>query len=194
MPDEPLTELLAAAADGRPGALEGAFAAVYAELKQLAHRHRRRSRPGDTLSTTVLVHEAFLKLGAASSLRVLDRAHFFALAARAMRQILVDAARARGAGKRGGEAIVVELDERDAAVAAVADDVVALDRALERLAAVDERLAALVEARFFAGLTDAELAELSGRNERTVRRDWEKARAFLLRELRGPSDAGRSGP
>lgn len=180
-----VTQLLAAARVGEAGALERAFAVVYGELKRLAGRQRARSRPGDTLSTTVLVHEAFLKLAAGGALAVQDRQHFFALAARAMRQILVDAARARSAEKRGGGAIVVELDERDAAVAAVADDVVALDRALERLEAVDERLARLVEARFFAGLTDAELAELLDRNERTVRRDWEKARAFLLRDLRG---------
>ena len=189
MEAEPVTQLLAAARAGEVGALERAFAAVYGELKRLAGRPRARCRPGDTLSTTVLVHEAFLKLSAGGALAVQDRQHFFALAARAMRQILVDAARARAAEKRGGGAIVVELDERDAAVAAVADDVVALDRALARLEAVDERLARLVEARFFAGLTDAELAELFDRNERTVRRDWEKARAFLLRDLRGvPAD------
>lgn len=180
-----MTELLVASRRGEPGALERAFAAVYDELKRVASRQRSRSRPGDTLSTTELVHETFLKLTAGGAAEIANRQHFFALAARAMRQILVDAARARAADKRGGGAVVVELDERDAAVAAVADDVVALDRALERLEAVDERLARMVEARFFAGLTDAELAELFERNERTVRRDWEKARAFLLRDLRG---------
>jgi RNA polymerase sigma factor (TIGR02999 family) len=182
---EPVTELLAASRAGDRGAFERAFAAVYDELRSLARRQRARSRPGDTLSTTVLVHEAFLKLAQGRAVAVQDRHHFFALAARAMRQILVDAARARAAGKRGAGVAAVELGEGDAAVAAIADDVVALDRALEKLAAVDARLVELVEARFFAGLTDRELAEVFDRNERTVRRDWERARAFLLRELRG---------
>lgn len=191
MADETLSELLAAAGGGEAGAFERAFTAIYGELKRLAHRQRARSRPGDTLSTTVLVHEVFLKLSAGGALTIRDREHFFALAARAMRQILVDAARTRTASKRGGpDAVRVELGEDDAAVAAVADDVVALDRALGRLEALDERLARLVEARFFAGLTDAEIAELLGRNERTVRRDWDKARAFLLRELRGGAAPG----
>ncbi|QQR75956.1 MAG: sigma-70 family RNA polymerase sigma factor [Holophagales bacterium] len=193
MADQTLSELFAAAEGGETGAFERAFTAIYGELKRLARRQRARSRPGDTLSTTVLVHEVFLKLSAGGALTIRDREHFFALAARAMRQILVDAARTRAAAKRGGPAAVrVELGEEDAAVAAVADDVVALDRALARLEAVDERLARLVEARYFAGLTDAEVAELLGRNERTVRRDWEKARAFLLRELRGGAPPGTS--
>ena len=181
------TAELAASRGGDPRALERAFAAVYDELRALAHRHRRRSRPGETLSTTVLVHEVYLKLVHGGRVEVRDRHHFFALAARAMRQILVDAARSRTAAKRGGGAVRVELDERDLPVAALAEDLVALDRALEHLEAVDERLARLVEARFFAGLTDAELAALFERNERTVRRDWERARVFLLRELRGPA-------
>jgi RNA polymerase sigma factor (TIGR02999 family) len=183
--DEPVTELLAASRGGDRGAFERAFAAVYEELYVLARRQRARSRPGETLSTTVLVHEAFLKLCHGRAVAVQDRQHFFALAARAMRQILVDAARSRAAGKRGGGVAALELDERDLPVDAVAVEVVALDRALEKLAAIDARLASLVEARFFAGLTDAELARAFDRNERTVRRDWERARAFLLRELRG---------
>lgn len=190
MSAEPVTELLAASRGGDRGAFERVFAAVYAELRALARRQRARSRPGATLSTTVLVHEAFLKLSQGCSVPVVDREHFFALAARAMRQILVDAARSRAAEKRGGGAIAVELAEGDAAVAAIADDVVALDRALERLAAVDPHLAGLVEARFFAGLTDAELASALGRNERTIRRDWQRARAFLLRELAGNRSGG----
>ena len=189
MSDEPVTELLAASRGGDRSAFERAFAAVYAELHALARRQRARSRPGETLSTTVLVHEAFLKLSQGREVAVQDRQHFFALAARAMRQILVDAARARAAGKRGGDLVRLELEERDLPVEAVAVEVVALDRALEKLAAVDARLASLVEARFFAGLTDAELARAFDRNERTVRRDWERARAFLLRELRGAPTA-----
>ena len=192
MPTDPITDLLAASRGGDRRAFESAFAAVYEELRRIAHGQRLRSRPGETLSTTVVVHELFLKLSQGRPVAVRDREHFFALAARAMRQILVDAARARGAAKRGAGAVAVELDERDLAVDGVAVEVVALDRALGRLEAVDERLARLVEARFFAGLTDAELAELLDRNERTVRRDWEKARAFLLRELRGSPPARES--
>jgi len=183
--DEPVTELLAASRGGDRGALERAFAAVYGELHRLAHRQRAKSRPGDTLSTTVLVHEAFLKLSQGAPVAVQDRQHFFALAARAMRQILVDAARARVADKRGGGATPVELLDGDLRTDAIAVDVVALDRALGRLESVDSHLARLVEGRFFAGLTDAELALALGRNERTVRRDWQRARAFLLRELQG---------
>ncbi len=186
MADESVTQLLAAAREGDRAALERAFAAVYGELHRLARRQRARSRPGDTLSTTVLVHEAFLKLSQGAPVAIQDRQHFFALAARAMRQILVDAARSRVAGKRGGGAVPVEFLEADARVEAVAVDVVALDRALDRLEAVDAQLARLVEGRFFAGMTDAELALALGRNERTVRRDWQRARAFLLRELAQP--------
>ena len=186
MADESVTQLLAASREGDRAALERAFAAVYGELHRLARRQRARSRPGDTLSTTVLVHEAFLKLSQGAPVAIQDRQHFFALAARAMRQILVDAARARVAGKRGGGVVPVEFLEADASVEAVAVDVVALDRALDRLEAVDAQLARLVEGRFFAGLTDAELALALGRNERTVRRDWQRARAFLLRDLGAP--------
>jgi RNA polymerase sigma factor (TIGR02999 family) len=186
--DEPVTLLLAASRDGDPAAMARAFAAVYGELHALAHRQRARSRPGDTLSTTVLVHEAFLKLAHGAPVAVQDRHHFFALAARAMRQILVDAARARAADKRGSGIAPVELLEGDLRIDAVAVDIVALDRALDRLEAVDPRLTRLVEGRFFAGLTDPELAATLGRNERTVRRDWQRARAFLLRELRGTEE------
>lgn len=190
MADESVTQLLAASREGDRAALERAFAAVYGELHRLARRQRARSRPGDTLSTTVLVHEAFLKLCQGAPVAIQDRQHFFALAARAMRQILVDAARSRVAEKRGGGLVPVELLEADASVEAIAVDVVALDRALDRLEEVDSHLARLVEGRFFAGLTDAELALALGRNERTVRRDWQRARAFLLRELAGSGAAG----
>lgn len=190
MADDSVTQLLAASRGGDRGALERAFAAVYDELHRLAHYQRAKSRPGDTLSTTVLVHEAFLKISQGAPVPLQDRQHFFALAARAMRQILVDAARARVADKRGGGVVPVELLEGDLRVDALAVDVVALDRALDRLEAVDPQLARLVEGRFFAGLTDAELAETLGRNERTVRRDWQRARAFLLRELAGAAADG----
>lgn len=160
------------------------FAHVYDELKQLAHRHRSRGQPGATLSTTALVHEVYLRFARGTSLELRDRHHFFALASRAMRQILVDAARARSAEKRGGGAEVFVLGDGDARVEALAEDFLALDRALDRLGDLDGRLARLVELRFFVGLCDRELAEIFGQSERTVRRDWQKARAFLLREMR----------
>ncbi len=185
LPHDLFGELLAASRGGDRGAFQSAFTVVYDELRALAHALRSHSRPGATLTTTVLVHETFLKLARGQEVAIQDRHHFFALAARAMRQVLVDAARARQAGKRGDGLPPLALQEIDLPVDPIADDIVALDRALERLEAVDERLARLVEARFFGGLSDAEIAELLDRNERTVRRDWAKARVFLLHELAG---------
>jgi RNA polymerase sigma factor (TIGR02999 family) len=155
------------------------FAAVYGELKRLAHGQLARG-PRGTLSTTALVHEAYLKLRGST---VRDREHFFALAARAMRQVLVDYARERGAAKRGGELARVSLDGEALAIETLIDEVLAVDVALGRLEALDERLARLVEWRYFAGMTEPEIAAVLGVTDRTVRRDWQKARAFLYREL-----------
>jgi len=161
------------------------FAAAYDELKRIARRQLRRLRPGQTLSTTALVHEAFVKL-ARSPASTHDRAHFLALAARAMRQILVDYARQRGSLKRGGDLRPASLDPDSISVEAVADELVGIDRALTQLEAVDDRLAQVVEWRFFGGMTEEEVALALGVTERTVRRDWQKARAFLYNELRRP--------
>lgn len=155
------------------------FAAVYGELKRLAHGQLARG-PRGTLSTTALVHEAYLKLRGSS---VGDREHFLALAARAMRQVLVDYARERRAAKRGGGLARVSLDGEALAVETLVDEVLAVDTALARLEAVDERLARLVEWRYFGGMTDVEIAAALGVTDRTLRRDWLKARAFLYREL-----------
>jgi RNA polymerase sigma factor (TIGR02999 family) len=155
---------------------------VYEELRRAAKRQRRREREDDTLSTTALVHEAYLKLVDQTKADYRDRAHFFAAAALAMRRILVDRARERLAYKRGGALRRVDLDE-----SAVADDqsesLLELDEALSDLAKVDQRLARVVEYRFFGGLTEEETGAALGITARTVRRDWTKAKALLHARL-----------
>lgn len=162
--------------------MASAFSAAYGELRRLAHRELRRRQPPQTLATTALVHEAFLKL-VRRPVAVEDQAHFFALAARAMRQILVDYARERCAQKRNRGVRATMLDEAEIPVDAIADDLIGIDHALSRLEHLDERLAQIVEWRFFGGMTEEEIASSLGIATRTVRRDWQKARAFLYREL-----------
>lgn len=156
------------------------YAAAYAELKRLAHRQLGNMGGSDTLSTTELVHEAFLKLG---SREWEDKAHFFGAAARAMRQVLVDFARRRRAAKRGGMASPFTLRTDDASLEFQLDEILALDAALDRLDRLSKRLRQVVELRFFAGLSEQEIANLLGVTARTVERDWTKARLFLLHEL-----------
>lgn len=188
------TALLAAARGGDRGAYDRVFARVYAELRRVASRQAARLGASETLSTTVLVHEAYLKLVGSAAQGANDRVHFFALAARAMRQILIDHARSRGRQKRGAAAPHIELDRVElAAESPAAEDLLALDRALGRLAAVDPELERMVEWRFFAGLTLEEIAALSGVSERTLKRDWQVARAFLLREVSGAATAPGEG-
>jgi RNA polymerase sigma factor (TIGR02999 family) len=193
-PDTPgeITLLLAAARDGERDAMDRVFGLVYRELRSLAHRQLGYGQRDGTLQTTALVHEAYLKLARRETLELRDRAHFFALAARAMRQILVDYARERLAQKRGGGALVLELDEGRSAASSPDDgpfasdaEVLALDAALTRLATLDERLGKLVELRFFGGLSVEETAKLLAVSDRTVKRDWRRARAFLHVELAG---------
>lgn len=187
------TALLRAARLGDREAYDRFFSRVYEELRRVASRQAARfGRHGQeaTLATTALVHEAYLKLAGGAVVAGQDRVHFFALAARAMRQILIDHARERGRRKRGAGEPRVELDalafELEApAGEAAAEDLLALDRALERLGAVDPELERMVEWRFFAGMTLPEIAELVGVSERTLKRDWSVARAFLVRELDG---------
>jgi len=184
-----ITGLLAAARQGDGSATQRLMALVYDELRAMARRQLRRRRPGQTVTTTALVHEAYLKLVDHEGVTWQDRSHFFSVAALAMRHILVDSARRRVAKKRGGEDVRITLDELrlggepDAEARAV--EVLAVDRALEALAALNERLSQLVELRFFAGLTEEETAQVMGTSERTVRRDWRKARAFLFQALGG---------
>ena len=159
-----------------------ALPVVYRELKAIAAAHLARGRP-DELQPTVLVHEAYLKLLGASGADVRDRRHFFALAARAMRQLCVDHARARGAAKRGGGRAEVTLDEAVARAASLDIDVLDLDAALAELAELDEREARVVELRFFVGLSVEEVAEALETSVTTVEREWRAARAWLGRRL-----------
>ena len=181
MTDEGVTELLAAWRAGDRGAAGRLMPLVYDELRRIARG--RLAGQDQTLQTTALVHEAYLKLAGHSRLDVLDRHHFFALAARAMRQLVVDHARRRTAQKRGGEVRMVALDDMQIPVDDRADEMLALDEALERLSALDETLGRIVELRFFAGLSVEETAQALDCSARTVKRDWRKARAFLYNEL-----------
>jgi RNA polymerase sigma factor (TIGR02999 family) len=177
-----VTALLHSARDGDDGALGALFSCVYDELRRLAHRVRGGGG-GETLNTTALVHEAYLKLVPSGDLDWSGRAHFFGVAARAMRQVLVDAARRRRAVKRGGGELLVTLDDAPAASTLRIEQLIELDEALHRLGRLDERQVRVVEHRFFAGLTSRETAEALGLSVPTVERDWRAARAWLAREL-----------
>jgi len=176
-----ITEILRGL-DSDGGSFDDLVPAVYDELRMLARSQLRRLRPGQTLDTTALVHEAYLRLSEAEP-RWENRRHFFATAAKVMRHLLVDAARRRGSAKRGGDAERLEIREDDAAVVHEAEEVLEIDRALEELAEHLPRLARVVECRFFGGLTEEETAEALGVTDRTVRRDWVKARAWLHHRL-----------
>jgi RNA polymerase sigma factor (TIGR02999 family) len=177
-----VTQLLAEARAGDPAKLEAVFTAVYPELKRLASFRAAGRARDSTLTTTVLVHETFIKLIGARHLDIQDRRHFFACAGRAMRHILVDHARAALSDKRGGGVAPVELPT-DLADGRAPTEWIDLDRALDELEEVLPELRELVELRFFAGLTREETAELLGCSERTVQRDWQRARAFLYARL-----------
>ena len=178
-----VTLLLRAARQGDAAAADDLFGVVYGDLKRIARRQLGGSG-GATMTTTALVHEAYLRLARPGNLELNDRTHFFAVAARAMRQILVDHARRRVAEKRGGGAFAVELDEgRIGAPDDRAAVLVALDDALAKLGRVDERLARLVEWRYFGGMTFEEAAAGMELSDRTLKRDWKRAKAFLYREL-----------
>lgn len=159
------------------------FPLVYDELRRIAHRPLGRERPDHTLGTTALVHEAYLRLADQTRAQLTDRAHFFAVAARAMRRILVDYARRYRALKRGGAPARVSLSDAVLVAEQRADALVALDEALMRVAGVDERLSRVVECRFFGGLTEDETAEALAVTSHTVRRDWVKAKGWLSQAL-----------
>ena len=183
-PAEPITELLAASRRGDAAASERIFAALYAELRKIAHYERRRLHHGETLNTTAVVHEAYLRLLRDEELPWESRAHLLGTAAIAMRHLLVDRARARLATKRGGGETPMDLDD-DLQLEAVqqSEEVLALDEALGRLERTSGRLARVVELRFFGGLTESETGEVLGLDERTIHRDWQKAKAFLHHQL-----------
>jgi RNA polymerase sigma factor (TIGR02999 family) len=181
-PDE-ITARLRAAGRGDREALDEVFALVYDELRRRAQAQRRRWSGDQTLDTTALVHEAYLKLVDQSRAQWNDRAHFLAVAARAMRHVLVNYAEQRRAAKRGGGAPHVPLDENNPVSEETADEVIALHEALQRLADVSERQARVVEARFFAGLSIEETAAALDISPATVKRDWQLASAWLHREM-----------
>ncbi len=176
-----VTELLQDARQGDAHAFDLLYAQVYDELRRLAHVVRR-GRGSETLSTTALVHEAYIRLLPAHDLAWQDRTHFFRVAARAMRQILIDAARRRLAAKRGGDAIAITFNESLHGGMQI-EDVIALDDALKQLENMDARQAQVVEYRLFAGLTVEETAQLLGVGPATVKRDWRVARAWLVNAL-----------
>jgi RNA polymerase sigma factor (TIGR02999 family) len=182
-----VTTLLVAWSGGDETALNHLMPIVDAELRRLARNLMRGERTGHTLQTTAVVNEAYLRLVDLSRIRWQDRAHFFAMSARLMRRVLVDHARARNNEKRGGRFMRVSLDEALGASATRGADLVALDDALNALAAIDERKAKVIELRFFGGLSVEDTAAMLHISEVTVMRDWRFARSWLLRELGGGS-------
>jgi RNA polymerase sigma factor (TIGR02999 family) len=185
VPPEPITALLVAHRHGRPDAFDKLVSLVYPELRQVARRQLRPWRPGLTLDTGAVVHEAYLKLVDQTKVEWQDRGHFFAIAARVMRHVIVDYARKRHAQKRGGGSVA--LTEREVAIEAQAEELVGLNELLERLGAESPRLLQVVECRFFAGYSETETAEALGVSARTVERDWLRARVWLRAAMAGPA-------
>lgn len=187
----PVTQLLSRVSAGDNDAVDRLFPLVYQQLRSAAESVLRSERPGHTLQPTALVHEAYLKLVGGGAIPAKDRSHFLSIAARAMRQILVDHARRRGARKRGQGETPLPLDFpiADDGRGLAFDELIALDDALDHLSENSPRLRSVVELRFFAGLNEEQIAETLGVTTRTVQRDWVRARAWLYREVYG--DEGR---
>jgi len=180
-----VTALLVSWREGDQNALEKLIPIVYSDLRRIAARYMRSQQEGHTLQTTALVHEAYLRLIRERDRTWENRAHFFGVAAVIMRNLLVDHARAATRGKRGGAAVEIRLDDAGAALSSVdPEDLLALDEALHRLAEVDPRASRIVELRYFVGLTNEEIAEVIAASEKTVKRDWNTAKAWLRAELR----------
>jgi RNA polymerase sigma-70 factor, ECF subfamily len=186
-----VTRLLQAWGAGDESALEQLMPLVYAELHRLAHRYMSLEQSGQTLQTTALVHELYLRLVDVKQIDLKDRAHFYAICARLMRRILVDFARSRSYQKRGGGITHVQLDEAATISAVVGSELIAVDDALKRLAGIDLRKSQVIELRFFGGLSVEETALALKVSAETVMRDWRLARSWLLRELdpEGPHEA-----
>jgi len=182
-PPQEITQLLVDWSNGNQAALDQLMPLVYTELRQLAHWYMRRERPGHTMQTTALIHEAYLRLVDQTQVRWENQAHFFGIAARLMRQILIEHARSHTRAKRGGGAVTLSLDEAALVSQARAVELLALNDALERLATVDPRKSRVVELRFFGGLSVEETARVLNIASNTVLRDWRLAKAWLHREI-----------
>ena len=183
MPDEPLTVTLRAAHAGDREAADRAYAALYPELVKIARARLRVHQSNTLLDTQALVHESFLRFVSADKLGIADRKHFFAYAAKTMRNIVIDFARRRQAERHGGNAERVTLDSRLLGETGQEASVIDVDKILRELEALDPTLAQVVEMRYFGGFTDAEIAAAMDISDRTVRRHWDKARAFMLAQL-----------
>jgi RNA polymerase sigma factor (TIGR02999 family) len=190
----PVTQLLSRVSAGDNDAVDRLFPLVYQQLRNAAESVLRSERPGHTLQPTALVHEAYLKLVGGGAIPAKDRSHFLSIAARAMRQILVDHARRRGARKRGQGETPLPLDFpiADDGRGLAFDELIALDDALDHLSENSPRLRSVVELRFFAGLNEEQIAETLGVTTRTVQRDWVRARAWLYREVYGDEGRGEA--
>jgi RNA polymerase sigma factor (TIGR02999 family) len=184
---EPITSILVAYRHGQPDAFDRLVSLVYPELRRIARRQLRPWRPGLSLDTGAVVHDAYVKLVDQTKVEWQDRNHFFAIAARVMRQVIIDYARKRHAQKRGGGN--VPLGDREVAIQAQAHELLELNELLGRLEAEDPRLLQVVECRFFAGYSETETAKALGVSTRTVERDWLRARAWLKRALVGSTSA-----
>ena len=189
--EQEITDALSALRRGAPAAMDQLMPLVYRKLKRIAHRQLGAEAGGHTLSTTAVVHEAYMRLAGQANAQWVDRGQFFAIAARTMRRILIDYARQHQAARRGGQgrsAVALEfLEYGDAHAISIperAESLIALDEALDGLRRMDERLASVVECRFFAGLSELETSEALGISQRTVARDWRMARAWLHEALR----------
>lgn len=189
--EQEITDALSALRRGAPEAMDQLMPLVYRKLKRIAHRQLGAEAGGHTLSTTAVVHEAYIRLAGQANAQWVDRGQFFAIAARTMRRILIDYARQHQAARRGGQgrsAVALDFLEHGESTAISiperADSLLALDEALDELRRMDERLASVVECRFFAGLNEVETSEALGISQRTVSRDWRMARAWLHEALR----------
>ena len=180
-----ITRMVLEAGKGDTAAVNQLFCAVYTELRSLAQGHVRKERDAASLPRTALVHELYLRLAGAGHLDAASRGQFFAIASRAMRQILIDRARRRRAAKRGDGAAPVSVQEHHAAVEENPEELLALDQALVRLQGSDSRVYQVIELRYFCGMSEDEVASLLGITTRTVQRDWVKGRALLYKELYG---------
>ncbi len=183
-----VTQLLLDWGNGDRAAFDALMPLVYDELHQMAHRYMRRERPGHTLQTTALINEAYLRLIDQKRVRWQNRAHFFAVAAQAMRRIVIDHARKQSYAKRGGGIHKISLDEAAVMSEERAADLLALDEALSSLASIDEQQSRVVELRFFGGLKIAETAEVMKLSEDMVKREWGTAKAWLYREMSRSAD------